>query len=159
MVAWGLVETASDMEGTPNEISLYSTEAYYSDKPNRLRRMTVRLDGFASVQAPFKGGSFTTKYMTFAAADDCTNLLLNASTSGAGGISCEIIGEDGNPVTGFSMDDAVTVYADDIEIPMEWKNGNDLSALAGKPIALRFNMSDADIYSFLFGSDSKDLRK
>ena len=159
MVAWGLVETASDMEGTPNEISLYSTEAYYSDKPNRLRRMTVRLDGFASAQAPFKGGSFTTKYMTFDADGNCTNLLLNASTSGAGGISCEIIGEDGNPVPGFSMDDAVTIYADDIEIPMEWKNGNDLSALAGKPIALRFNMSDADIYSFRFGSGSKDLRK
>ena len=151
MVAWGLVETASDIESTPNEISLYSTEAYYSDKPNRVRRMTVRLDGFVSVQAPYKGGSFTTKYMTFDAHGDCTNLLLNASTSGAGVISCEIIGADGNPVPGFSMEDAVTIYADDIEIPMEWKNGNDLSALAGKPIALRFNMSDADIYSFRFG--------
>ena len=152
MTAWGLVETTSDIAGTPNEISLYSTEAYYSNDPSRIRRMTVRLDGFVSVNAPYNGGSFTTKFFTFDADGDDTRLLLNASTSGAGSISCEIIGEDGNPIQGFSMDDSIETYADDIDIPMEWKNGSNLSAFAGKPVALRFNMSDADIYSFRFGS-------
>ena len=150
--AWGLVETPSDIAGTPNEISLYSIEAYYSDAPARMRRMSIRLDGFVSIQAPYKGGSFTTNYMTFDAEGNDIRLLLNASTSGAGGISCEIIGEDGAPVPGFSMDESTLVYADDIEIPMEWKNGSNLSALAGKPIALRFQLSDADIYSFRFGN-------
>jgi hypothetical protein len=67
MTAWGLVETESGFPGAPRELSLYSTEDYYSRVPNRLRRMTVRLDGFASARAAFAGGAVTTKPLTFAA--------------------------------------------------------------------------------------------
>jgi hypothetical protein len=31
-----------------------------------------------------------------------------------------------------------------------WKNTPDLTALAGKPVRLRFVMRDADLYSFKF---------
>ncbi|MBP5640582.1 MAG: hypothetical protein J6X55_13945 [Victivallales bacterium] len=152
MTAWGLVETPSDIPGTPNELSIYTTEAYYSEQPNRIRRMTIRLDGFISVQAPYAGGSFTTKLLSFDADADDVSLLLNASTSGAGCITCEILDGEGVPVPGFSMDESIPVYADDIDIPMAWKNGGSLKELVGKPISLRFNMVDADIYSFRFGT-------
>jgi len=33
---------------------------------------------------------------------------------------------------------------------VKWKAGSDVSALVGKPVRLRFVMTDADLYSFRF---------
>ena len=153
MTAWGYVITKSGVSGCPDEISLYSTENYYSlEAPNRLRRMTIRLDGFVSVNAPYGGGTVTTKPLTFSAAGGkATRLLLNASTSGAGFVRCEIRDEKGNPYPGYSLEDSVEVYGDEIELPMAWKSGVDVSSLTGKPVVLYFSMKDADLYSYRFG--------
>lgn len=67
MIAWGVVETAPEFPGAPRELSLYSTENYYATTPNRLRRMTMRLDGFVSVQADMASGTVTTRQLTFTA--------------------------------------------------------------------------------------------
>lgn len=66
LTAWGLVETASALPGCPPELSLYSTEGYYEGDACRLRRFTVRLDGFVSVNAPLAGGEVQTRVFTFA---------------------------------------------------------------------------------------------
>ncbi len=154
MIAWGLVQTHAVLPGCPDEISLYSTENYYSTtSATRLRRMTVRLDGFVSVAAPFAGGTVTTKPLTFAAAPNGkpTRLLLNASTSGAGHIRCEIRGEDGKALPGFSLGESTAIFGDETDLAMTWKGGADVSALAGKPVSLHFEMKDADIFSYRFG--------
>jgi len=67
MIAWGVVETAPEFPGALRELSLYSTENYYSTTPNRLRRMTMRLDGFVSVRADMAGGAVTTRPLKFIA--------------------------------------------------------------------------------------------
>ncbi len=67
MITWGLIETEPEFPGAPRELSLYSTENYYSKTPARLRRMTVRQDGFVSVRADMEGGTVTTKPLTFTA--------------------------------------------------------------------------------------------
>ena len=154
MTAWGYVITKSAISGCPDEISLYSTENYYAkSSPNRLRRMTIRLDGFVSANAPWKGGTVTTKPLTFSAAPGgkATRLLLNASTSGAGFIRCEIRDASGAPLPGFALGDAKDVFGDEIDLAMAWKGGTDVTALAGRPIVLSFDMKDADIYSYRFG--------
>ncbi|MBR4651853.1 MAG: hypothetical protein IKO72_00700 [Kiritimatiellae bacterium] len=153
MTAWGYVVTKSATAGCPDEISIYSTENYYAvDGSTRLRRMTVRLDGFASVHAPWLGGSATTKPLVFSATGEGpVRLLLNASTSGAGYIRCEIRGADGEPVPGFSLADSAEIFGDEIELAMAWKGGSDLRRLAGCPVTLHFEMKDADIYSYRFG--------
>jgi hypothetical protein len=152
MIAWGYVLTKSDMPGCPDEISLYSTENYYAYTPNRLRRMTIRLDGFVSVNVPYAGGSVTTKPLTFAKADGKeTRLLLNVSTSGAGFVRCEIRDGNGKPYPGFSLGDSVEMFGDEIELPLAWKSGTDVSSLAGKPVTLHFELKDADLYSYRFG--------
>ena len=33
---------------------------------------------------------------------------------------------------------------------VKWKNGSDVSAMAGKPIRLKFVLKDADLYSIQF---------
>lgn len=145
-IAWHLVETPSDIEGAPDELSLYATEDYWTGTSSRLRRYTLRMDGFVSAQAGLGGGEVVTKPIMF----DGEELRLNFSTSAAGSIRVEIQDADGTPIDGFSLDDALEVIGDDLDRPALWKHGTDVSELAGRAVRLRFVLSDADLYVFRF---------
>lgn len=151
MTAWGLVDTEPEFPGAPRELSLYSTENYYSKTPARLRRMTVRQDGFVSVQADEKGGTLTTKPLTFDAKETKTSLLVNLSTSVPGQLRCEIRDEAGRAIPGFTLAECRPLYGDGIGLPVAWKNGADVTALAGKTVALHFELKDADLFAYRFG--------
>ena len=144
--SWGLVETKAAIADAPDEISLYATEGYWVRKGDMLRRFTIRKDGFVSMHAPFAGGEFTTKPITF----QKNRLSLNFSTSAAGTIRVEIQQADGKPIDGFALSDSSEVFGDDLQRTVTWKRGSDVSSLAGKPVRLRFTLSDADLYSFQF---------
>ena len=143
---WGLVETKSAIADAPEEISLYATEGYWLGNANKLRRFTIRKDGFVSMHASFAGGGFTTKPITFQG----HRLVLNFSTSAAGAIRVEIQNADGKPIDGFSLKDCSEVFGDDLDRTVTWKHGSDVSKLAGRGVRLRFTLSDADLYSFRF---------
>ena len=57
---------------------------------------------------------------------------------------------DGKPVPGFALDDCEPIWGDHIARIVKWKNTPKLSALAGQPVRLRFELSDADLFSFQF---------
>jgi len=144
---WGLVTTPSAMAGAPDELSLFVREGYWRDGASVLRRYTLRVDGFASVQAPLSGGEFMTKPLIFAGGD----LVLNFSASAAGSIRVEVLRDQMNtPVEGFSLEDCVEVLGDELARVVRWKDGRTLSGLAGTPIRLRFVLRDADLFSFRF---------
>lgn len=147
-IAWNMAETRSSLEGAPIEISIYATEDYKSDQPigTRLRRYTIRADGFVSVNAPLKGGSLVTNPITFQG----NKLSLNFSSSAAGSIQVEIQDLNGKPIKGFSLEDCSPIFGDTLERTVQWKNGSDVSTLAGKPVKLLFVLKDADLYSFQF---------
>lgn len=145
-IGWQAVETKSAMEGAPNELSLYATESYWTGTSSALRRYTLRLDGFVSVNAPLKGGELITKPITFTG----SKLALNFSTSAAGSVQVEIQDPDGKPYPGFSLADCEETFGDSIERTVVWKGGDDVSALAGKPIRLRFALKDADLFAYRF---------
>lgn len=142
MTAWGLVQTGADVSGVPDEISLYSSEGYYV-KECRLRRFTLRQDGFVSVYAPHSGAELTTKPLVF----DGAQLVINFSTSAVGSVRVEIQDADGQPLPGFTLDDLGEVYCDAIEQLVRLSAGADVSNLAGEPVRLRFVLHDADLYS------------
>lgn len=145
-IAWHLVETKSALEGAPDELSLYAGESYWTGNSSALRRHTLRLDGFVSIHAPMSGGELVTKPVTFSG----KSLTMNFATSAAGGVCVEIQSADGKPVPGFSLADAEEQFGDSIARTVAWKNGADVSALAGKPVRLRFSLKDADLYSIKF---------
>ena len=148
---WGLVETKSAIEDAPPELSIYVTEATGRDKPARLRRYTLRIDGFVSLHAPLAGGELLTKPLTFRG----RQLAVNYSTSAAGTIQVEIQEADGKPIPGYSLAEAQDLYGDSLEQLVTWKSGSDVSRLAGRPVRLRFVVKDADLYSFQFRSETK----
>ena len=144
-IAWSLVETESALEGAPNELSLYATERYRTGR-TKLRRYTLRIDGFVSVSAPMYGGELVTKPLTFTG----DKLVLNFSSSAAGGIQVEILDQDGQPIPGFEIEDSPPIFGDSIERFVSWEGGRELSSLQGKHIRLRFVLKDADLYSLQF---------
>jgi len=145
-IGWTMVETKSDLPGAPNELSFYTTESCWTDTSTLLRRYTLRLDGFVSVNAPMSGGALVTKPFTFKG----TSLLLNFSTAAAGSIRIEVLDQDGNPIPGFTLDDCDEIFGDAIERRVSWKDNYNISSLQGLPVRLKFVMKDADLYSFIF---------
>ncbi|MBI5799873.1 MAG: hypothetical protein HZA92_03970 [Verrucomicrobia bacterium] len=136
--AWGLLTT------TTNELSLYWNEHYGA--PPRIRRGTLRVDGFASVNAPFAGGEFVTRPLTFTGG----KLVLNYSTSAVGSVRVELQDANGLPLDGFKLDDSAEIYGDETARTVAWKSSPDLARHAGKPVRLRVVMKDADLFSFRF---------
>jgi hypothetical protein len=137
--ACGVVQTGK------SEMSLY-VERHYGQSTALLQRFTLRLDGFASLHADYAGGEMTTKPFTFTG----KALHLNLSTGASGTLAVEIQDAEGKPLPGFILDDCKAISYDDIDRVIAWKAGSDVSALAGKPVRLRWVLKDADVFSFRF---------
>jgi len=149
LVAWGLVETKSHFDGAPDELSLYVVEGYYQGESCRVRRHTMRVDGFVSASAPLIGGELLTKPLRF----DGDRLSVNFSTSAAGSIRVELQDAAGKPIPGFTLADCNLQFGDRLDRTVSWKAGPDVSKLAGNPVRLRFELKDADLYSFRFTTE------
>ncbi len=137
--AYGVVQTG------PDEVSLY-LQTHYMLPSYHVRRYSLRLDGFASVNAPFTGGEVLTKPLTFRGG----RLVINFSTSSIGHVRIELQDEAGRPLPGFALADADEIVGDATRRTVTWKGSPDVSALAGKVVRLRFVLKDADLYSIRF---------
>ncbi len=145
MMAWGILETAPELSSMPTELSLYSHENYATG-PCRLRRHTLRIDGFVAVRAPSRGGELHTKALRFAGRE----LVINHATSAAGSVRVEIRDAADKPIPGYTLRDCPEIYGDEIEHSVNWQGGSDVSRLAGKAVRLRFVLKDADLFSIRF---------
>lgn len=156
MMGRGIVQTS------PTELSLYYNENYTHDTA-RVRRATIRPDGFVSVHAPWSGGEFTTKPFIF----DGSELEINYTTSAAGFIRVEFLDANGKPVPGFRAEECYEIYGDDVARTVVFRKGhtdvpdenhrevrvepsNVGLPLRGKVVQLRFVMKAAHLYSFRF---------
>lgn len=137
--AWGIVPAGE------NRIAFYIQRRYGQDA-HYLQRMLLRADGFASVHAPYSGGEMVTKPLRFTGKE----LVLNLSTSAAGGVRVELQDEQGAAIPGHALEDCLEIIGDDIEHTVAWKGGEDLSGLAGKTVRLRVALKDADLYALRF---------
>jgi photosystem II stability/assembly factor-like uncharacterized protein len=148
MPAWGIVQTG------PDEFSMYVSE-HYDWPDNRLRRVTIRRHGFASIHAGADGGEFVTRPIKFAG----DRLVLNYATSAAGSIRVEVQDQDGKPMPGFALDDMPELYGDELDAVVQWKSGSDLSKLVGKPVRFRFVMRDADLFALQSSSNNEGVAR
>jgi len=150
-VAWHVVETDSTEDDSPRELSLYATESYFTGKTSRLRRYTLRIDGFASLFAPREGGELITRPFRFRG----DRLSINVATSAAGSVRVEIQDASGKPLPGFELATSKEIFGDAVDYPVEWKSTSSVGRLAGKTIRLRFVIREADLYSLKFSAQSE----
>ncbi len=142
----GMTETADPLPGNDTELSIYTNESYFKGDSSRIRRYTYRLDGFVSLHACAQGGEVVTKPFIF----EGERLHLNYSTAVAGHIRLEIQDADGTPIEGFKLKDMEPVYGDGLDQEFTWKGRPDLSGLSDRPVRLRFELKDADVFAMQF---------
>jgi hypothetical protein len=70
-------------------------------------------------------------------------LLLNAAILDH--INVTLLNEKGEPIPGYT---AMKMRGNGLEIPIKWDGGGDLSALRDKPVKIKFEMNDAEIFGF-----------
>lgn len=124
-------------ETAPGEMSIYHRSG---------DRYVLRTDGFISVHAGAEPGELITRPLLF----DGSSLSVNASTSAAGSLRVEIQDAGGQPLDGFTLNDSLVFYGDQIDVELGWRGGAELQRLAGQPVRLRFVLQECDLYSFRF---------
>jgi hypothetical protein len=143
--AWGVLQTLSAAPNRQPEMSVFWNE--HCHLPGcRLRRGTLRLDGFVSVQAGYGGGQLVTKPFVFSG----SQLELNCATSAAGSLRVELRDQTNKPIRGYELKNAPEYYGNELAHIVTWKGGSDVSSLAGRPVRLRILLKDADLYSLCF---------
>lgn len=130
------------------EMSLY-VGRHNQQPTTHLQRLSLRYDGFSSVNAPYSGGEVVTKPLSFAG----SRLVLNYATGAGGHIDVEMLDADGRRIPGFGGADAARLIGDEIDRTVDWKSGSSVAKLSGEPVKLRFSLKDADIYSFRFTTE------
>ena len=133
-MVWGMFQ----LPGKPNEISVYGTENYYERTPGRVRRFVYRVDGFVALRGGADGGQATTKPLRFSG----QNLLLNYVVKPGGMLTVEVLDKSG-AVVGRSH----PLVGDAVDARVSWENLPDVDNSTAK---LRFNIQNADVYSFRF---------
>ena len=92
--------------------------AHYGQPTVHLRRYSLRLDGFVSVNAPYAGGELLTKPFTFTGSE----LELNYETSAFGGVRVEVQDESRRAIPGYALDDCPEFFGDRrIEGVVSWE--------------------------------------
>lgn len=142
----GMIETPSRTDGSPRELSFFVSEGSLQRSSSRLRRYTIRVDGFVSLYAPLRGGELITSPLTFSG----QRLLMNYSTGAAGSARVELQDPAGTALPRHSLDESEEMFGDSLEQPVLWKHGPDVSALSDRPVRVRFVLADADLFSFRF---------
>lgn len=123
----------------------------------QITRLSLRLDGFASVSAalPDAAGEFTTK--RFVLSENHTRLLLNAQIDDGGEIAVGISLCDGATCAaapGFGVEQCIVQAGDVIySQATEWAGrGSDLSQFRGRQVQLTVRMRQpADLFGFKLG--------
>lgn len=131
---------------------MFWVSRHYMQDTWHIERLLLRVDGFASVNAPYAGGELITKPLVFSG----DTMRINYRTSAAGSVRIEIQNEDGHAIPGFALADCKEVIGDEIGGVVVWRGGEDLTRLAGETIRLRIEMKDADLYSFIFRNERKE---
>ena len=95
-----------------------------------------------------EGGTLTTRPITFSG----ERLFVNADCP-QGRLRAEVRDRDGKPIAPFTLENSVPFSGDRTLEPMRWKEGSGLSALAGKPVRLHFELTDGSLYAFWVSRD------
>jgi len=114
-----------------------------TDAPVCVGLATLRLDGFASLDASFDGGEVVTTPWRIEGGE----LLLNAKCD-FGEIRVELMDEADHPLAGYTLGDCLPLRADSTALQVRWKEHSDLAGAAGKTVRLRFVLKNARLYSY-----------
>ena len=108
----------------------------------------LRRDGFASMDAPDAEGVLTTRPVRFSG----KHLFVNVGAA-EGSLRVEVLDQEGRIVEPFSKANCRPVSADRSLAPVTWIGAEDLSALSGRAVRLRFHLRNGRLFAFWMSPD------
>lgn len=109
---------------------------------------TLRRDGFASLDAGAASGTVTTRPIRFSG----NHLFVNVDAP-QGMLRVAVIGEDGEEIAPFTLANCQAINDDSTLKHVTWAGVEDLSALRGRPVRFRFELTNGSLYSFWVSRD------
>ncbi|MBM4072102.1 MAG: hypothetical protein FJ271_24725 [Planctomycetes bacterium] len=104
----------------------------------------LRLDGFVCLEAKAKLGTVVTRPFL----QEGKELQVNVDAK-RGEVMVGVLDEKGQPIRGFSGDDARNAgNIDELRWQPRWKSDADFAALKGRTIRLKFTLQNARLYAF-----------
>ena len=148
--AWdsGMIYSGSNLLLVDDEIRIYyaaypNTHNQAPKHPQGIGLGTLRRDGFVSLYAGETAGTLITRPFP------CEGKMLSINADVPdGSVRVEVQDGNGTPVTGFRLEDCRPFQGDAVRHRVAWKDGEDLSGLAGRKIRLRFVVQRGHLYSF-----------
>jgi hypothetical protein len=110
---------------------------------------TLRRDGFASMDAGEEGGVLITRPLRFSG----KRLFVNVDAPG-GELRAEVLDEAERVIAPFDRERCRPIRAGATKQQVIWEGDNDLSALAGRAVRLRFHLSRGRLYAFWITPDA-----
>ncbi len=108
---------------------------------------TWKKDRLVAIEAA-EDGAFSSLFLTH----KLTRLYLNFTTKPAGKIrvqlSEQISTEEGKPISGYAFSDCSPICGDELRYPVSWRGRTEISISQGKPIAIQFEMNQAELFAF-----------
>ena len=136
-----LMEVPSNLPGADNEYMLILRESFRAgeNSHNKLVRYTSRLDGFVSLHAGGDPLTVVTKEFVY----NGTELFANLATSARGYVQFTLQSED-------ACFPSVEMFGNATHKRIRFADDAAVSALCGKPVTLRIDLYDADLYAIQF---------
>jgi hypothetical protein len=128
--------------------ALYSGVEHEGGTHDRLLRLVQRLDGFVAatpVDLSVGAGTLVTKPFIFSG----EHLVLNLDASG-GSARVEMQDADGRPILGYGLEDSRPLEEDGTQLKVAWQSRDGLAALAGSPVRLKVELTNAHLFAFQF---------
>lgn len=114
----------------------------------------LRRDGFASLDAGDLEGTITTRPLLFTG----KHLFVNLDAK-AGQLRAELLDANGQAIAPFTRENSVPITGDSTKQSVAWKGVEDLSAVANKPVRIRFHLKQGRLYAFWVSPNSSGVSR
>ena len=134
----------------------YSGTNFDHHRRNRSRKDLGEYRAMGAVRLPrgrlvgYKAGDVQGDLVTKSFKWTGGELLLNADATN-GSVEVAICKASGNPIKGYTQNDAVTIQGDDLRAPVAFKGGPSLASLRGRELRLRIYARNATVFGFSMG--------
>jgi hypothetical protein len=108
----------------------------------------LRRDGFVSMDAEGETGMLTSRPLVFSG----RQLFVNVDAPD-GILRAEVRDLEGKPIKPFTLANSVPYTGNSTIVQLGWNGVEDLSAIAGKPVRLHFELTRGSLYSFWVSRD------
>jgi hypothetical protein len=110
----------------------------------RIGLAMLRRDGFVSLDAGNDPGVIVTRPLSFGG----KKLFINARVNKGGYVKAALISPENTPVSQYGLADCISVTVDAVKSPVVWTNAQDILLSPGDHLRLKFELKNAQLYSF-----------